>query len=53
MNDLIEQFKWALIQAEKYKTDDKAMEYAYKYGLLKGSIKRALIELEYLNLKKS
>jgi hypothetical protein len=48
MNEIIAQLNWALTEADKYKTGDKSMEYAYKYGLLKGVIEVAIIELKYL-----
>ena len=36
----------ALKVAQAYKTEDSAMEYAYKYGVLQGAIDRALILLK-------
>jgi hypothetical protein len=50
---LINQLESAIIEAEKYKTIDKGMEYAFKYGLLLGNVKIAILELKYLNLNKS
>lgn len=52
MDDVIKQLQSALIEAEKYKTFDKGMEYAYKYGVLIGNIKVAIFELEYLKATK-
>jgi hypothetical protein len=52
MEDIIEQLKSAIETAENYKTVDSGMEYAYKYGVLLGNIKVAILELEYLKATK-
>jgi hypothetical protein len=52
MTEIIAQLNWALTEADKYKTGDKSMEYAYKYGLLRGVIASAINELEYLKTTK-
>ena len=53
MEEIIKNLEEAIITAEKYKTFDSGMEYAYKYGVLLGNIKCAINELKYINIKKS
>lgn len=48
MTEIISQLNWALNEADKYKIGDKSMEYAYKYGLLRGVIEATINELENL-----
>jgi hypothetical protein len=52
MEDIIKQLEEAIITAEDYKTVDSGMEYAYKYGVLLGNIKVAILELQYLKITK-
>jgi hypothetical protein len=45
MQSIIKDLEKAINYAENHQSTDKAMEYAYKYGVLLGSIKMAIIEL--------
>jgi hypothetical protein len=45
MQSIIKDLERAINYAENHQSADKAMEYAYKYGVLLGSIKMAIIEL--------
>jgi hypothetical protein len=50
MEEIIKQLEQAIETAENYKTFDSGMEYAYKYGVLLGNIKVAILDLEYLKV---
>jgi hypothetical protein len=53
MQSIIKDLESAINYAENHKGTDKAMEYAYKYGVLLGSIKMAIIELSTTKSTKS
>ena len=48
LQDLVEYLSNISQEAENYQDNELAIKYAYKYGMLNGAIKEAIIELDRL-----